>query len=82
MPAIPVDGAAMEADLALRIATGEYGPPGSPLPRYEDLAELYSVGKTTVAWVVRDLKRRGLVSTIQGKGMFVGPAVSTNAGDE
>ena len=74
MPALPMSARDVARDLGDRIRGGEYGPPNSPLPRYEDLAELYSVGMTTIAKVVLILKLEGLVVAIQGKGMFVGPA--------
>lgn len=71
MPAMPMSAAQVAEDLASRIAAGEYGPPGTQLPRYEDLAELYSVGMRTVATVMMILKMQGLVSSVQGKGTFV-----------
>lgn len=71
MPAMPMSAAQVAEDLAQRIAAGEYGPPGTQLPRYEDLAELYSVGKRIVSTVMMILKMRGVVSSVQGKGTFV-----------
>lgn len=71
MPAMPMSAAQVAEDLAARIVAGEYGPPGTQLPRYEDLAELYSVGMTTVAKVIMILKMQKLVSSVQGKGTFV-----------
>lgn len=57
-------------DIADRIASGEY-PPGSRLPRYLDLSNLYGVGATTISVVIALLKDRGLVEGEQGKGVFV-----------
>jgi DNA-binding GntR family transcriptional regulator len=71
MPAIPMGAAQVAEDLAARIASGEYGPPGTQLPRYEDLAELYSVGMRTVSTVMMILKMQGVVVSVQGKGTFV-----------
>lgn len=71
MPALPMSAAQVAEDLAARIVAGEYGPPGTKLPRYEDLAELYSVGMRTVSTVIMILKLQGLVTSVQGKGTFV-----------
>jgi GntR family transcriptional regulator len=57
-------------DLQARIARGEY-PPGSTLPSYRELAELYSVGTTTAANVYRVLTDRGVVVGQAGRGVFV-----------
>lgn len=71
MPAMPMSAAQVAEDLAARIQAGEYGVAGTQLPRYEDLAELYSVGMTTVAKVIMVLKMQRLVVSVQGKGTFV-----------
>jgi DNA-binding GntR family transcriptional regulator len=57
-------------DLAERIRGGEY-PPGSKLPSYRDLMDLYDVGYTTIATVIVILKERGAVVGVQGRGVFV-----------
>jgi len=57
-------------DLATRITAGEY-PPGSELPTYRQLAELYSVGVTTAARVYSILSDRGLVVGQTGRRMYV-----------
>lgn len=57
-------------DLAERIAKGEYAD-GEKLPSYSNLAELYSVGTTTARDAYRELRARGLVVGIPGKGVFV-----------
>lgn len=59
------------ADLAERIAAGEYGPPGSQLPTYASLAALYDVSPATIAIVMRLLRDRGAVVGVRGRGTFV-----------
>ncbi len=71
MPVVPMSAAQIADDLAARIADGDYGPPGTQLPTYQQLATLYSVGMTTIAKVVLDLKWRGVVVAVQGRGTFV-----------
>lgn len=67
---IPMSSAQIVDDIVARIASGEY-PAGSRLPSQRDLAELYSVGTTTVYRIFEALKRRGLVVGSQGRGMYV-----------
>lgn len=57
-------------DLAARIRNGEY-PPGSLIPSYADLADLYSVSTATAYRAVSLLTDRGLVRGEQGRGVFV-----------
>lgn len=57
-------------DLAARIETGEY-PPGSKLPTYQELADLYSVSYATAHRAITILQARGLVRGEQGRGVFV-----------
>lgn len=57
-------------DLTERIRSGEY-PPGSQLPPYRVLAELYNVSLTTVAKVMTLLRERGVVVGVPGRGTFV-----------
>jgi GntR family transcriptional regulator len=57
-------------DLADRIQAGEYKP-GSRLPTYRDLMDLYDVGYTTIYNVVVRLRARGLVRGAQGRGVYV-----------
>lgn len=62
-------------DLAERIESGEYAP-GTQLPTYKELAELYSVSYATAQRAVGTLRDRGVVRGHQGRGVFVedGPA--------
>lgn len=57
-------------DLAQRIAVGEY-PPGSQLPSTAQLAELYSVNRSTIVRAVGLLHDRDLVVGVPGRGVFV-----------
>lgn len=57
-------------DLRDRIHRGEY-PPGSRLPSYPELMELYSVSYSTIAKVILVLKARGLAVGEPGVGVFV-----------
>jgi GntR family transcriptional regulator len=57
-------------DLEKRILAGEY-PPGSPLPSYRGLAELYSVSPTTAQAAIRELRAMGYTDTVLGVGVFV-----------
>lgn len=67
---IPMSAKAIADDLADRIGRGQY-PPGSRLPTYHELADLYSVGETTITTVILMLKQRGVVVGAQGRGVFV-----------
>lgn len=57
-------------DLAARIAAGEY-PPGSKLPTYAQVADLYSVSYATAHRAIVMLQARGIVRGEQGRGVFV-----------
>jgi GntR family transcriptional regulator len=57
-------------DLAARIMSGEY-PPGTELPTYPDLRELYGVSVTTLQKAILVLKQRGLVESVPGVRLFV-----------
>ncbi|WP_433200718.1 winged helix-turn-helix domain-containing protein [Dactylosporangium sp. CS-047395] len=70
MAAIPMSSSQIVEDLAERIRLGEY-PPGSQLPTYDSLANLYNVSPATIAIVVRILRDRGLVVGVPGRGTFV-----------
>ena len=57
-------------DLTDRIRRGEY-PAGSRLPSTSQLAEMYSVNRSTIVRAVALLHDRGLIYGEQGRGMFV-----------
>jgi len=67
---IPLDYRGIADDIAARIAAGEY-PPGSKIPSYSQLGELYSVSISTAQRAVIVLRERGLVVGAQGRGVFV-----------
>ncbi|SDY69092.1 regulatory protein, gntR family [Micromonospora pattaloongensis] len=70
MPAIPLSYTGIAADIATRINAGEYKP-GTKLPSYTKLAELYSVSFSTAARAVALLRDRGVVIGSPGRGVFV-----------
>jgi DNA-binding GntR family transcriptional regulator len=59
-------------DIAAKITSGEL-PPGARLPSGPDLAVQYGIAKMTAARAVRELRDRGLVKTVIGKGTYVLP---------
>lgn len=59
------------ADLiAAKIAAGEIAP-DRPIPAESRLADEYGIARLTARRAVRELRERGLVYTVQGKGSFV-----------
>ncbi|GAA4944494.1 hypothetical protein GCM10023224_29440 [Streptomonospora halophila] len=56
--------------IAAKIASGEL-PPDTPVPSEVRLAEEYGVARLTARRAMRDLRERGLVVTVMGKGTFV-----------
>lgn len=57
-------------DLLAAIESGEY-PPGSRLPTKAELMVQYKVAINTVERAIEDLRKAGVVETVQGAGMFV-----------
>ena len=75
MPAIDPSGPQLVymvvADhIAGQIASGKLQA-GARLPGEYDLAEQYGIARMTVARAVRELRERGLVVTVRGKGTYV-----------
>jgi len=62
--------ARVESSIATGIGDGTY-PPGSRLPKEDDLIGRYAVSRTTVRQAIQNLIRRGLVEIRRGKGTFV-----------
>ena len=57
-------------DIAAKITSGELAP-GARLPGEADMAAEYGVAKMTARRSVRELRERGLVRTVVGKGSYV-----------
>ena len=61
---------AVADDIARRISSGELGP-GDRLPGELDMVARYGIARMTASRAVRELRERGLVQTVRGKGTFV-----------
>jgi GntR family transcriptional regulator len=59
--------------LAARIEDGTY-PPEARLPAELDLVAEFGASRESVRRAVDELRKRGLVETVKGKGTFVLPA--------
>lgn len=57
-------------DLARQIAAGKI-PAGGRLPNERELADVYHVSAGTIRRAVQELRDRGLVATLPGKGTYV-----------
>ena len=57
-------------DIAGRIRSGELAP-GSPLRTERDLARRYHVSVHTIRRAMRELRDRGLILSIHGRGTYV-----------
>lgn len=71
-------------DIAARIASGEIAL-GAKLPGERELGEEYGVATATARRAVRELRDRGLVSTLPQKGTYVvrrNPASSPRTEDK
>lgn len=69
-PHAPATYRDVAADLSERIRAGEYEP-GSKLPPYPELAELYSVRPATIKRAMVLVRDRGLVVDWPGRGIHV-----------
>ncbi|MGH3328555.1 MAG: GntR family transcriptional regulator [Streptomycetales bacterium] len=56
--------------IAAQIADGEFAP-DRPIPAETRLAAEYGVARLTARRAVRELRERGLVKTVQGRGTFI-----------
>jgi DNA-binding GntR family transcriptional regulator len=61
---------AVADDIARRISSGELRP-GDRLPGELQMTERYGVARMTASRAVRELRERGLVQTVRGKGSYV-----------
>ncbi|MEU8523245.1 winged helix-turn-helix domain-containing protein [Streptomyces sp. NPDC048577] len=64
--------------IAEKIATGEYSP-DRVIPTPGRLAEDYGIAVLTARRAMRELRERGLIYTVPGKGSYVMPAAGENA---
>ncbi|MFI6809316.1 GntR family transcriptional regulator [Streptomyces luteogriseus] len=63
--------------IARKIASGELAP-DRPIPSENHLADEYGVARLTARRAAQELRERGLIVTVRGKGSFV---VEQPAGD-
>ncbi|MFJ9551463.1 GntR family transcriptional regulator [Streptomyces erythrochromogenes] len=61
---------AVADDVAAQIARGALRS-GDRIPGELQMTETYGIARMTVARAVRELRERGLVQTVRGKGTFV-----------
>ncbi|MDX3666970.1 GntR family transcriptional regulator [Streptomyces europaeiscabiei] len=61
---------AVADDIAARISKGELQP-GDRVPGELQMVATYGIARMTAARAVRELRERGLVQTVRGKGTFV-----------
>lgn len=59
-------------DIAAQIARGELAP-GQRLPSEADLAVHYGAARMTIRRATRELRERGLIKVLSGKGTYVLP---------
>jgi DNA-binding GntR family transcriptional regulator len=64
-------------DIAARIASGELKP-GARLRAERELAEHYGVSYGTIRRAMEVLRKRGLITTIHGRGTFVSARPGSN----
>lgn len=70
MPPRQLTAREITADLAARIAAGEHEP-GSRLPTYEALIELYGVSRATIQRAMARLEAQGAAEHRPGVGWYV-----------
>lgn len=57
-------------DIEAKIASGAYLP-GNPLPGLTALTEEYGAARMTIRRAIRELRERGRVEVVPGKGTYV-----------
>lgn len=72
---------ALADHIQARINAGELKP-GQRLPAERDMAEEYGVAYLTVRRATKELRERGLIRTVIGKGTFVTPREQWPATEE
>ena len=58
-------------EIAADISGGKLGP-DEPIPSENDIQQMYGVARATARHAIAELRRRGLVYTVAGRGSFVG----------
>jgi GntR family transcriptional regulator len=59
------------ADYVVMCVTSGEWQPGRRLPSERDLAEEWEVGYMTIRRMMRELRERGVVISVQGKGTYI-----------
>lgn len=81
----PESGRPLYAQLAdvleARITSGEYAP-DRMIPTPASLADEYGIAQMTARRTMRELRERGLIYTVPGKGSYVLPAGSKSGKTE
>jgi GntR family transcriptional regulator len=67
--------------IAKKIASGELAP-DRPIPSENHLADEYGVARLTARRAAQELRERGLIVTVRGKGSFVVEAPPGDAPEE
>lgn len=67
--------------IAARIAAGDLRP-GARLPSERELADEYGIAYMTVRRGTQELRDRGLILTVHGKGTFVADSPPDDPGEE
>ncbi|WP_078885206.1 GntR family transcriptional regulator [Streptomyces sp. NRRL S-146] len=67
--------------IAEKVASGELAP-DRPIPSENHLADEYGVARLTARRAAQELRERGLIVTVRGKGSFVVEQPAGNAPEE
>ncbi len=67
--------------IAAKIASGELAP-DRPIPSENHLADEYGVARLTARRAAQELRERGLIITVRGKGSFVVEQPPSDAPEE
>lgn len=69
----------IKKDILDKISSGEYAP-GDPIPNQMEYAEKFNVSRVTVREAFSELKVRGILNSINGKGTFVAEKINSYYG--
>lgn len=67
--------------IAGKIAAGELAP-DRPIPSENHLADEYGVARLTARRAAQELRERGLIITVRGKGSFVAERPADNSSED